>query len=70
MAHGRRVESRIHALNQSAVIWSNAFDADAFIRTGELGGTAKKMRLDPKMRAAVDAKVDEYMTTGILTVEC
>lgn len=70
MAHGRRVESRIHALNQSAVIWSNAFDADVFVRTGELGGTAKKMRLDPEMRAAVDAKIDEYMTTGTLTVEC
>ena len=68
MADGRRKESRVHCLNQSAVIWSTSFDADAFVRTGELGGTAKKMRLDPEMRAAVDAKIDEYMTTGILTV--
>lgn len=71
MATGRRKELRLHALAQSAVVWNppNGAAAEEFVARGVLGSGGGKPVLSPELRAEVDRKMDEYMTTGILTVD-
>lgn len=68
MAASRRAESRLHCIHQSLTVWgAHELDVDAFIRRGAIENP-RPAALHPQLRAAVDAKIDEYMTTGRLTV--
>src|SRR5262245_13624986 len=58
MAAGRRRESRIHAVEQAALVWCvNNIDVSEFIQTGEIEAGEKARPLDPHLQAQVDAQI-------------
>lgn len=70
MAHGKRRESRLHALHQAAVIWlmvgEDRLDVESFVKRGVLAVGGGKV--DFGSRPDVIAKIEEIQKYGRLIV--
>lgn len=69
MAQGRRQATRLIAVQQAALVWSPieyGWQAEEFVQRGVM---PKQISQSQQITPEVQAKIDEYRQTGVLTVE-